>query len=195
VATRRDTLKIIGAIGSTCAFPFSANDLYGQQEHHHHPPASTPVQPARGPYNPKFFTTREFETVSRIADLIIPPTDTPGAVAAGVPEYIDYVVSNNRQHEKPMRQGIKWLHHQARKRHHKRFVELAEEQQIELLAPLSDAVDRNEMKTECQRFFRTIKSMTADGYYTSPIGLVQELGYKGNTVLASFPECDHPEHQ
>jgi hypothetical protein len=39
-----------------------------------------------------------------------------------------------------------------------------------------------------------IKSMTADAYYTSQIGLVQELGYKGNTVLASFPGCDHPEH-
>jgi len=194
VATRRDTLKIIGAIGSTCAFPFSANDLYGQQEHHHHAAAST-VPPAPGPYKPKFFTTREYETVSRITDLIIPPTETPGAAGAGVPEYIDYVVSNNRQHEKPMRQGIKWLDHQARKRHHKRFIELAEQQQIELLMPLSDAVDRNAVKTEGQRFFRTLKSMTADGYYTSPIGLVQELGYKGNTALASFPECDHPEHQ
>ena len=34
--------------------------------------------------------------------------------------------------------------------------------------------------------------MTADGYYTSRIGLVQELGYKGNTVLRQFPECTHP---
>ena len=40
-----------------------------------------------------------------------------------------------------------------------------------------------------------MKSMTADGYYTSQIGLVQELGYKGNTVLPSFPACTHPEHQ
>jgi len=195
VATRRETLKIIGAIGSTCAFPFSANDLYGQQEHHHHAATPTQAQLPSQPYKPKFFTAREYQTVSRIADLIIPPTDTPGAVGAGVPEYIDYVVSNNRQHEKPMRQGIKWLDHQARKRHHKRFIELAEQPQIELLMPLSDAVDRNEVKTEGQRFFRTVKSMTADGYYTSPIGLVQELGYKGNTALASFPECDHPEHQ
>jgi hypothetical protein len=36
--------------------------------------------------------------------------------------------------------------------------------------------------------------MTADGYYTSRVGLVDELGYKGNTVLAAFPECTHPEH-
>jgi hypothetical protein len=24
---------------------------------------------------------------------------------------------------------------------------------------------------------------------------VQELGYKGNTVLGAFPECTHPEHR
>ena len=28
--TRRETLKILGAIGATCAFPFPADELYGQ---------------------------------------------------------------------------------------------------------------------------------------------------------------------
>ncbi len=31
--TRREALKIIGAVGVTCAFPFSANELYGQHVH------------------------------------------------------------------------------------------------------------------------------------------------------------------
>ena len=35
--------------------------------------------------------------------------------------------------------------------------------------------------------------MTADGYYTSTIGLRDELEYKGNTELASFPESQVPE--
>src|SRR5215469_13545403 len=83
--TRRDTLKIIGAIGTTCAFPFASNDLYGQHRH------ATPVQVPSGPYTPRFFTAEEYAAVSRLADLIIPPTDTPGAIAAGAPEYIDYV--------------------------------------------------------------------------------------------------------
>lgn len=187
--TRRDTLRIIGAIGTTCAFPFAANDLYGQHQH-----AAAQVVAPRGPYTPKFFSAREYETVSRIADLIIPATDTPGAVAAGAPAYTDYVVSKNEEHQKPMREGLAWLDHEAGERHGKRFVEMAEQQQIEMLVPLSDAADRGEVKTAAERFFRMIKSMTADGYYTSQIGLVQELGYKGNTVLPAFPVCDHPEH-
>jgi hypothetical protein len=184
---RRDTLKIIGAIGTTCAFPFAANDLYGQ--HHHAAPAQSEASP--GPFTPKFFRANEYQTVFRLADLIIPPTDTPGAAAARVPEYIDYVVSNNPEHQKPVREGLAWLDTQRGRR----FVELSEGQQIELITPLSEACDRGQFHVPGANFFRLIKSMTADGYYTSQIGLVEELGYKGNTALPSFPACDHPEHK
>ena len=183
--SRRDTLKIIGAIGTTCAFPFAANDLYGQHQH------AAPPQTPRGPYTLKFLTATEYQAVSRIAGLIIPPTDTPGAVAAGVPEYIDYVVHNNPEHQKLMREGIVWLDRQA---DGKSFVELSEKRQIEILTPLCEASDRGEVTALPERFFRMIKSMTADGYYTSQTGLIQELGYKGNTALAAFPGCNHPEH-
>jgi hypothetical protein len=44
------------------------------------------------------------------------------------------------------------------------------------------------------KFFRLIKNLTADGYYTSRAGLVEELGYTGNTVLAKFPGCPVLEH-
>jgi hypothetical protein len=185
--SRRDTLKIIGAIGTTCAFPFAANDLYGQHQH----ATPTPAPPPRGPYQPKFFTPTEYETVSRIADLIIPPTDTPGAAAAGVPEYIDYVAQNNPEHQSPMREGLNWLDQQSAG---KPFLALTEQQQIDLLTPLS-AADREDLSAPGAKFFAMLKSLTADGYYTSQIGLVQELGYKGNTALPSFPGCTHPDHQ
>lgn len=187
--SRRNALKIIGAIGTTCAFPFSADELYGQHAHQSH----IQIQPAAGPYKPKFFTDDEWQTVSRIADLIIPPTDTAGAVAAGAPEYIDYVVNSNPEQQKRYRAGLEWLDRHAKERHGKVFRELTEAHQIELLTPLSDAVDRDKAESAGERFFQAMKSMTADGYYTSQIGLVQELGYKGNTVLSVFPECTH-EH-
>jgi choline dehydrogenase-like flavoprotein len=39
-----------------------------------------------------------------------------------------------------------------------------------------------------------LKNLTADGYYTSRIGLMQELGYNGDAVLAAFPQSTIPEH-
>jgi choline dehydrogenase-like flavoprotein len=44
-------------------------------------------------------------------------------------------------------------------------------------------------------FFEAIKSMTINGYYTTQIGLRQELGDDGQLFLAQFPGCTHPEHQ
>jgi gluconate 2-dehydrogenase gamma chain len=191
MSDRREALKIIGAIGTTCAFPFSAGELYGQQANQTAPSA-----------HPGFFSPEEFSTVSKIADIIIPETDTPGAVGAGVPAYLDYVVSRSPRFQKVYRSGLRWLEQEAKKRYGDRFVALSEEQQIALLTPLAEAVDRKPLKPARRRgvapiqsgnvgedFFRAVKSMTADGYYTSKIGLVDELGYQGNTVLAEFPEC------
>jgi gluconate 2-dehydrogenase gamma chain len=188
MASRRESLKIIGAIGATCAFPFSADELYGQ---HVHVSNSAPTE---GPYTPEFFSTDEFETLSRITELIIPTTDTPGAIGAGVPRYIDGVVSANPKHKKRFRDGLSWLNHDSERRFRKRFTELTEEQQVMLLMRLSEAVDSGRKLGAGERFFALVKNMTADGYYTSQVGLVRELGYSGNTALDKFPSCEIPEH-
>src|ERR1700730_3372609 len=135
MASRRESLKIIGAIGATCAFPFSADELYGQHVH-----LSNPA-PAEESYKPKFFSADEFETLSRITELIIPTTETPGAIGAGVPRYIDGVVSANPEHKKHFREGLARLNHDSNRRFRKRFTKLTEGQQVKLLTPLSEAVD------------------------------------------------------
>jgi len=228
--TRRHALKMLGAVGATCAFPFAGDELYGQHVH-----TTLAQAPAGGPYAPAFFTPAEYATISRLTDVIIPPTDTPGAAAAGVPEYVDRVISVNTEHQPLIRAGLAWLERQARTRFSGEFVSLGEADHIAILQPLSDEVDRQQreaqrgrFRTESQgkavyhvaitdrdppirsasvarivhetdpglpvQFFRLVKNLTADGYYTSRVGLLQELGYAGNTVLARFPSCAVPEH-
>ena len=232
--TRRETLKILGAIGATCAFPFPADELYGQ---HVHVKGATPAAPGTDAYKPTFFGTVEYELISRLADLIIPATDTAGALGAGVPEYVDRVVSLNPEHQGLMRAGLEWIDGRSRELFAERFLNVSEAQQIQMLQPLSDEVDRQQRatlmaryrgggaggtfyaprteKTETEQrpnaaaspaeslmspadvpvgFFRLLKNLTADGYYTSRIGLLDELGYKGNTALPQFPSCTVPEH-
>src|SRR5215207_8169221 len=115
---RRETLKIIGAIGATCAFPYASDELYGQHVH--------VTGQAAEPGPPVFFQADEFAAISRIADLIIPATDTPGALLERVPSYIDLIVSRNPEHQTVYRQGLAWLESQ-------RFMELTEDQQIAIL--------------------------------------------------------------
>jgi gluconate 2-dehydrogenase gamma chain len=229
--TRRQALKMLGAISATCAFPFAGDELYGQHVH--------VVTLARGsdlqPYTPAFFTAAEYATLSRLTDVIIPASETPGAAAAGVPEYIDRVVTLNAEHQPLVRAGLAWLERQAKSRFSKEFLALGEAEPVAILQPLSDEIDRQRRETHRARFrtesrgktvyyvaitdrdvgtpptsvtsvalesdpelpvrfFRLVKNLTADGYYTSRVGLLEELGYTGNTALGKFPECATREH-
>jgi hypothetical protein len=179
---RRGALKIISAIGATCAYPHAGDELYGQTAEHHHEMAPAAAMPAK----PTFFKEADFRMVSRIADLIIPATDTPGAVGAGVPMYIDTVVARNKGQQTLVTEGLAWLAQQN-------FMELPEAGQLAILQPLCDAADAGDLKQRHVQFFQVLKSLTADGYYTSQIGLMKELGYSGNTAMAEFPTCLH-EH-
>ena len=180
---RRGALKIISAIGATCAYPYAADELYGQSAEHHHESGGSE---APLPAEPSFFNPAEFRIVTRIADLIIPATDTPGAVGAGVPMYIDMVVAKNKGQQKLFTEG---LEHLSRKN----FVDLSEPEQLAILHPLCEAADAGESKDRLVQFFHVMKNLTADGYYTSRIGLLEELGYVGNSAMSQFPACI-PEH-
>jgi hypothetical protein len=179
--TRRENLKIIGAISATCAFPFSADELYGQHAHR----AGKQVN-AR----PHIFTEDELKAISVLADVIIPPTDTPGASEAGVPAYIDLVAAGNRTVRDAIHTGLRALDAACRSRFDKPLTGAGEAQLTELLTPL----EVPEPGSDLEKFFAVFKSVTADGYYSSEIGLTRELGYKGNTILDRFPECAVPEH-
>ena len=216
---------MLGAIGATCAFPFARDELYGQHVH-----TTLAQTPAGEPYAPAFFTQAEYASLSKLTDVIIPATETPGATQAGVPEYIDRVVSLNKEHQPLIRAGLAWLEQQAKARFSREFQALGEVDHIAILQPLSDEIDRQRrdahkarFRTETQgasvyyvaitdkdvatpitpalpaspesdtdlpvRFFRLVKNLTADGYYTSRVGLIDELGYAGNKALAAFPAC------
>jgi gluconate 2-dehydrogenase gamma chain len=189
MTSRREALKIIGAVGVTCAFPFSANELYGQ---HVHEPMQ--AEPQDAPFVPRFFTPAQLLVVSRLTDLIIPPTDTPGAAAAGVPQYIDLVVNGEPKLQTTFREGLQSLDKTSQSSFGgATFLQLTEAQQVEILTSLDEAAEQKKPEGDAG-FFHAIKGLTADGYYTSRIGLLQELGYNGDAVLAAFPVFTIPEH-
>ena len=46
-----------------------------------------------------------------------------------------------------------------------------------------------------RRFFRDIRRRTVFAYYTSRIGIHDEIQYKGKTPLPEWVGCTHPEHR
>jgi hypothetical protein len=197
--SRRDALKAItvGA-GVIAALPVLGNaarvDDRGGDEHMHHTMGAA-QEPDTGPYKLQFFTDAENKTVIEMTERIIPADDhSPGAKAAKVNEFIDLIVSESPEGTRQTwREGLAAIDKMSQKMFGKNFADASEEQQVSLLKEIS----KNEMspKTPEERFFRTVKNSTIDGYYTSKIGIHEELHYKGNTYLKEFVGCTHPEHQ
>ena len=130
-----------------------------------------------------FLSQPELDWLKAFVDTIIPRTDTPGASDAGVPLFIDRRLAANARLAELFRSGMKALDVDAQSRFGATFPALTPAQQVELLTPRQD-----------EPFFRTMKGLTVDGYYTSEAGLTQELGWHGNTFVHEFKGCDHKEH-
>jgi hypothetical protein len=112
-----------------------------------------------------------------------------------VNEYIDLIVGESAfEVQKVFLEGLAWLDKTSKDRHKKNFVDLSNAQQVGLLTEISKIKNPAPHEATQEKFFKAIKDMTIDGFYTSKIG-IEELGYVGNTVLDEFPGCTHPEHQ
>jgi hypothetical protein len=192
--TRRDAIKTIGVgVGVIASLPVlgNAQEMASHDHAHHAAQATAPAkaQPL------KFFTEDENRAVIEMSERIIPADDhSPGAKAAKVSEYIDLIVSESPEPTKQTwREGLAAIDKMSRDKFGKSFADATADQQIELLREISK--NERSPQTVEERFFRTIKYATIDGYYTSEIGIQQELHYKGNTYLKEFTGCTHPEHQ
>jgi len=139
-------------------------------------------------WKPKVLTPQQNSTVITISELIIPQTETPGAKAANVNRFIDDVLSDGPAGERTkFLAGLTALDERARTEFGKPFIDATPDQQTAMLTKLSSA--------PVDEFFEAIKSMTIIGYYTSEVGVRQELGDDGTLFFAEFKGCEHPEHR
>ena len=193
---RRDALLRIatGGIGAVASALWVENlsALARVQADHVHT-ALAGVQ-STAAWAPKVLSAHQHQTVAVLAELIIPQTGTPGAKAALVDRFIDTLLGEaERSDRERFLSGLSWLDGRSQALYRGNFVAASPAQQVELLTKLSteaSAEDRTGVD-----FFNAIKAMTITGYYTSEIGLRDELGDNGQLVLPAFEGCTHPEHQ
>jgi hypothetical protein len=192
--TRRDALRRLAAGGAAAAAaPFWVERLLAAAAQHGAHQAAP--RAAAAPWTPKVLDPRQNELVTVVSELIIPQTDTPGATAAKVNQYIDAVLAEARPDVRdPFLQGIAWLDLRCENRFGTRFVNAPPARQIELLTALSSAADPSPEDKPGVDFFTAIKGMTITGYYTSEVGLKEEIGDDGQVFFVEFKGCTHPEH-
>jgi hypothetical protein len=180
--SRRAAVKALGAIAVWPYLSDSAAEAFAA------------IQAQQAPPKLAFLTAGQYATLDALAESIIPADDrSPGARAARVADYIDLLLSeSDDQTQRTWTAGLALLEGESRRRFKVPYAQMSAAQAEQLLTDLS----RNEAdpKTPLEQFFRNTKDATIRGYYTSEIGIQQELEYKGNRVLAEFVGCTHPEH-
>ena len=178
---RREALRLLAAAAT---LPLVSRDAFSLfQEVHQQLPQTAAL---------KAFDPHQNATVVTISELIIPQTDTPGAKAARVNEFIDVIVAEwyDQEQKSTFLTGLADVDRRSQSLFSKDFVECSEKQQIQILNELDEESQvklastgrrraRNVALTtrlaEKQLFFPMIKQLTLIGYYTSEIGFVQEL--------------------
>ncbi|GAB3023195.1 gluconate 2-dehydrogenase subunit 3 family protein [Spirosoma pulveris] len=135
---------------------------------------SLPVQAAlRGEIiNPTAdrFSAEQQTLIADLADVIIPATDTPGAKAAGVGEFIEYIMGHcsATSQQDAFRQGLQQTDALSRSAFGKSFSELNRSQQTEIVTQLTQ---------QQKSFFLTLRELTIVGYFTSETGATKALDY------------------
>ncbi len=132
-------------------------------------------------WTPIAFSAEEAPFVEQLAETLIPRTDTPGALDAGVPSFIDTMVSEVYREEdremflKRMREFIS----ETEVRLGSSFTELDAEQKLRYIEEV-DKETYEQPRDDFPSFYHMFKEMTLLGYGSSEQGATQHLRFMMN---------------
>lgn len=185
-AGRRTALK---AIGTVVALPWLSDEGLL---------AFARLQETNAAAQPRVLSRPQFEALEVLTEAIIPTDErSPGAKQARVADYIDLLLSEvDREVVLQWIGGLAALDAEAMSRFHAPFSRLRDSQ----VDAIMQTISRNEKldqaaQTPLEAFFVMAKQATVRGYYTSRIGIHDELRYKGNQFLREFVGCQTEDGQ
>jgi gluconate 2-dehydrogenase gamma chain len=183
---RRDSLKLLGVatLSSTALIAGCTNkavddsseaavDATGRQPFE--------VERDKALLKQTYFDKHEMDTIAVLADLIIPRDSSSGsATDAKVPDFINFIVKDEPEHQLPMRGGLKWLDVHCLTSYDRAFIDCSLQQQKSVLDQLAYPAKAKPTMMQGVAFFNKMRDLTAIGFFTSKMG-IEDLGYKGNS--------------
>lgn len=139
---------------------------------------------------PKALTLDQARTLSAACETIVPETDTPGAIAAGVPQKIDSWIAGwlDQPAGERLKAGIDQLDERARVRGAANFAALTQDQKVALLSEVEGdqrAADRQ--RPPLPHYWNTLKGLTTTAYFTSQAGATKAARY--DPVPGAYKGC------
>jgi Gluconate 2-dehydrogenase subunit 3 len=184
---RRQWLKTSATVLGASLLPLSATVSAET------PQTETPAPPAKAAEAKsagRFFTPNQHALVEELSETIIPAdSHSGGAKAAKVADFIEKILHETTDdNQKALwREALPLIDSMSQHYNGKSFVNASPEERVAVLTVLSD----NDHITDVPevRFFLQLKRMTVEVYYTTKIGIHDELEYQGNRILQEFVGC------
>jgi hypothetical protein len=137
----------------------------------------------------RFFTPHEHDTVTLLADMIIPKDDRSGSASdAGVPEFMDYILTEYPDGQTAIRGGLAWLDAECERRFGKDFVSASDTQRRQVLDDIAWPKKARPEMSQGVAFFNRFRDFTASGFFSSKLG-TEDLRYIGNTPQPAWNGC------
>jgi len=175
---RRRVLQILGATPALASLAFT--EAEAEQAAQATQTARKTAAAAGTAYTPKFFTASEYATVKILADLIIPKDEHSGsATDAGAHEFVDHIVSVQKERQVAARGGLKWLDVESLRRFQQTFAAATDAQRRQILDDIAYPAKADKRFSQGVRFFSGMRDLVAAGFWSSKIG-VKDIGYIGN---------------
>lgn len=176
--TRRDALQRLALAFAVAGVVDPAD---AQAAHH----AVQAAAGAAGGYTPKALSPREFATLDRLTDLILPADgDKAGAKQAAVAAWIDTMLAVSDPLKARYTAGLAWLDTEIAASGARDFASATSAQQTALLDVIAFQKNRVPGNAPGVDFFVLARRMTCDGFYTSAIGMRDV--YVGSAPQAGF---------
>lgn len=188
---RREALRLLGSATLATSFIGWDPEVLIAGIHHHAAQGSSGQQPLAkaGPYKFKTLSAAQRDLVSELTECIIPATETPGAKAARVDEFIDIILTDwsTPEEKTEFLAGLTAFDAKCTDEFGQRFAKCTAPQRIEYLVELDNELTlarnarrdwrpENGMRPADHRklFFHQVRSLTVSGYYSSEPGYTKE---------------------
>lgn len=149
--------------------------------------AQSPDRPTA--FTPAFFTEHEFATVRILAETVIPRDGrSGGAIDAGVPEFMDFILNENPGMQTGIRGGLAWLDQESRQRFGQEFLDVSDANRRAILDDIAWPKKAKPEFSHGVAFFNRFRDLTASGFFSSKIG-VEDLHYIGNEFVMEWKGC------
>ena len=141
-------------------------------------------------FKPVFFTQDQASLISILSEIIIPRTDTPGAIDAGVPMFIDQMLKDvyPKESQEEFVKNLTAFNEGAKKDHGKTFLDCNDDEKLDYFKKGHDEAVKNTTSNYSSGFWNSavknskpfiieVKELTLLGFFTSEPGATQVLQY------------------